>query len=113
MAKNRVNGSLFKATGIGDGQFDAFMNAVKKIYDNKIVLLQVLKAMASKGVSKILGFVFLGFILMGCGDYAKILKSPDNDLKFKAAKTYYDNTKFDKALPLFENSVSETCFTAA
>ena len=47
----------------------------------KIVLLQVLKAMASKGVSKILGFVFLGFILMGCGDYAKILKSPDNDLK--------------------------------
>ena len=59
--------------------------------------------MASKGVSKILGFVFLGFILMGCGDYAKILKSPDNDLKFKAAKTYYDNTKFDKALPLFED----------
>jgi outer membrane protein assembly factor BamD len=83
-----------------------FIQGIKEIidiYDNKIVLLQVLKAMASKGVSKILGFVFLGFILMGCGDYAKILKSPDNDLKFKAAKTYYDNTKFDKALPLFED----------
>jgi D-citramalate synthase len=37
-----INGSLFKATGIGDGQFDAFMNAVKKIYDNNKLFLPIL-----------------------------------------------------------------------
>ena len=37
-----INGSLFKATGIGDGQFDAFMNAVKKIYDNNKLILPIL-----------------------------------------------------------------------
>ena len=37
-----INGSLFKATGIGDGQFDAFMNAIKKIYDNNKLILPIL-----------------------------------------------------------------------
>lgn len=65
--------------------------------------MQVLKAMAGKGIGKIFGFVCLGILLNACGDYAKILKSPDNDLKFSSAKTYYDNAKFDRALPLFED----------
>ena len=34
-----INGILFKKSGTGDGQFDAFINAVKKIYDiNKLNL---------------------------------------------------------------------------
>ena len=34
-----INGNLFKKSGTGDGQFDAFINAVKKIYDiNKLNL---------------------------------------------------------------------------
>ena len=34
-----IDGKLFKESGTGDGQFDAFMNAVKKIYRiNKINL---------------------------------------------------------------------------
>ena len=34
-----INGNIFKKSGTGDGQFDAFINAVKKIYDiNKLNL---------------------------------------------------------------------------
>ena len=31
-----VEGNLFEAQAQGDGQFDAFMNAIKKIYDQKL-----------------------------------------------------------------------------
>lgn len=42
-------------------------------------------------------------VLSACSQYAKLLKSDDNDLKYKAAKEYYINKKYDKALPLFES----------
>ena len=37
-----INGNLFKGEGVGDGQFDAFMNAVKKIYEIKNLNLPTL-----------------------------------------------------------------------
>ena len=33
-----IDGNLFKEIGNGDGQFNAFMNAINKIYNNKIKL---------------------------------------------------------------------------
>ena len=56
---------------------------------------------SSKRVALVL--IFLGVLFSSCGEFSKILKSEDNDLKFKAAKEYYDNSKFDKALPLFDD----------
>ena len=37
-----INGYLFKGDGIGDGQFNAFINAVKKIYESNKLYLPVL-----------------------------------------------------------------------
>jgi len=50
-------------------------------------------------------FIFSMVLLFvaGCGDYGKLLKSKDNDLKYKAARDYYAKEKYDKALPLFED----------
>jgi len=59
--------------------------------------------MAVKGIGRVLIFAVLGLVLSSCSDYAKILKSKDTDYKFKAAKSYYDDSKFNKALPLFED----------
>ncbi len=40
--------------------------------------------------------------LSACSRYQKILKSTDLDLKFKAAVEYYDDEKYNKAYPLFD-----------
>ncbi|MDA0757949.1 MAG: 2-isopropylmalate synthase [Bacteroidetes bacterium] len=37
-----INGELFKESGSGDGQFDAFMNAIKKIYNKINIILPLL-----------------------------------------------------------------------
>ena len=37
-----INGDLFKGDGIGDGQFNAFINAIKKIYERNKLNLPVL-----------------------------------------------------------------------
>lgn len=42
-------------------------------------------------------------LLFSCGEYSKLIKSDDNDLKFKAGVDYYKNSKYDRALPLFED----------
>lgn len=41
----------------------------------------------------------------GCSKYQKLLKSSDMDLKYEAAIQYYDNEKYDKAMPLFEELI--------
>lgn len=40
-----------------------------------------------------------------CSEYQKILKSPDLDLKFEKAKVYFNDQKYDKAYPLFDELV--------
>lgn len=46
--------------------------------------------------------VFLMVIFASCGEYNKVVKGSDYDLKYKKAFEYYENKKFSKALQLFE-----------
>lgn len=42
----------------------------------------------------------------GCSKYQRILKSNDFEQKFDMAKVYYDNGKYQKAFPLFEELIT-------
>jgi outer membrane protein assembly factor BamD len=42
----------------------------------------------------------------GCDSYKKIRKSDDLDLKYQKAKEYYNEEKWDKAIPLFEELIN-------
>lgn len=42
-------------------------------------------------------------ILSSCGEYNKILKSKDADLRYTYAKRYYDEKKYDRSATLFES----------
>lgn len=51
-------------------------------------------------------FVFLLTLLItSCGEYNKILKSSDNELKYTYAKKYYDEKKYSKAITLLEDLI--------
>ncbi len=41
-------------------------------------------------------------VVSACSRYQKVLKSTDLDLKFKAAVEYYEDEKYNKAYPLFD-----------
>lgn len=47
-------------------------------------------------------FALFTFILGGCSEYQKLLKSSDNDLKYKKAVEYYNGEEYVKASTLFE-----------
>jgi outer membrane protein assembly factor BamD len=51
--------------------------------------------------------LFLMLLLGGaaCSEYQKILKSPDLDLKFEKAVGYFNQEKYEKAYPLFDELV--------
>ncbi len=59
--------------------------------------------MVKKGIFRSVLMLLVAAIMASCGDYGKILKSKDNDVKYKAARDFYANKKYDKALPLFED----------
>lgn len=44
-------------------------------------------------------------VVSSCGEYNKILKSSDNELKYTYAKKYYDDKKYSKAITLLEDLV--------
>lgn len=46
------------------------------------------------------------FAFSGCSKYQRILKSNDFEQKFDMAKMYYDNGKYQKAFPLFEELIT-------
>lgn len=46
------------------------------------------------------------FLLTGCTEYSKVLKSNDYNLKFEKAKEYYHSGDCTKALPLLEELLS-------
>ena len=50
---------------------------------------------------RILLFLLL-FVFTSCGQYHKIVKSKDNDLKYKSAIEYYEIGKYYRAINLFE-----------
>lgn len=41
-------------------------------------------------------------LIAACGDYQKVLKSTDTDYKYKRAVEYFENEKYDRAYPLFD-----------
>lgn len=57
-------------------------------------------------ITRFLGLFFLsGFLFLqaGCGNYQKVLKGDKPEKKYELAKKLYDNEKYEKALPLFDD----------
>jgi len=54
---------------------------------------------------KILCAVLVAFILVSCGEYNKILKSTDYELKYQYAKKYFDEKKYGRSITLLEELV--------
>ena len=50
-------------------------------------------------------FSLLLVILASCGEYNKILKNPDTLVKYEAAKKYFDQGKYSRAVALLEEAV--------
>ncbi len=50
--------------------------------------------------------LFILTVFAGCSKYQRILKSNDFEQKFDMAKVYYDNGKYQKAFPLFEELIT-------
>lgn len=61
----------------------------------------ILKRGIGKAIYPIALFSLIFFF--SCGSYQKILKSDDVNLKFEAAKKYYNEGAYHKALPIFED----------
>lgn len=61
--------------------------------------------MLKKASSAIL-FLAILMVFAGCSKYQRILKSNDFEKKFDMAKVYYDNGKYQKAFPLFEELIT-------
>ncbi len=58
-----------------------------------------------RDISKDLRSLYLLFallILASCSEYNKILKNPDVQKKYEAAKVYYEEEEYEKALSLFD-----------
>lgn len=47
-------------------------------------------------------FLFSIVVLTSCSEYNKILKNPDVQKKYEAAKVYYEEEEYEKALSLFD-----------
>ena len=51
---------------------------------------------------RLLIFLFSLVVLTSCSEYNKILKNPDVQKKYAAAKVYYEEGEYEKALSLFD-----------
>lgn len=54
---------------------------------------------------KILCLLLLSLIIASCGEYNKILKSTDYELKYTYAKKYFDQKKYGRSITLLEELV--------
>jgi len=54
---------------------------------------------------KILCLLLLSLIIVSCGEYNKILKSTDYELKYTYAKKYFDQKKYGRSITLLEELV--------
>jgi outer membrane protein assembly factor BamD len=52
-----------------------------------------------------IGLLITAFLLNGCGDYSKILKSTDYEFKYKKAVEYYEGGEFVRAGTLFQELI--------
>ncbi|MCQ2976206.1 MAG: outer membrane protein assembly factor BamD [Bacteroidales bacterium] len=51
---------------------------------------------------KLLALLLLSISVVSCGEFSKLLKGNDYDLKYTKGFEYYENKKYDKALQIFE-----------
>jgi len=57
-------------------------------------------------------FYLVGVVLIAigaftsCGEYNKVLKSTDANLKYSKGMEYYEQGRYERALPLFEELIS-------
>ena len=65
----------------------------------------IFAAMFKKAYSAIT-ILSIMLVFAGCSKYQRILKSNDFEKKFEMAKAYYDNGKYQKAFPLFEELIT-------
>lgn len=78
-----------------------FLHAViLRIFADQIVLLFMSKLQLFRTFLPVLFFAL--FAIGGCSEYQKVLKSSDSDYKFKKAKEYFEDEKYAKAYPLFD-----------
>lgn len=56
-------------------------------------------------MKKVLFFLLAGFLLASCGEYNKVLKTSDYEVKYEYAKKYYAEKKYSKAYTLLEDVV--------
>lgn len=56
----------------------------------------------TKFYAGIIALLMLSCVAVSCGEFGKLLKGNDYDLKYTKAFEYYDRGKYDKALQLFE-----------
>ena len=50
-------------------------------------------------------FIFFASTLYSCSKYQKVLKSDDINFKYEQAVKYYNNSEFNKALPIFNELI--------
>ncbi len=60
-----------------------------------------------KSALKGLPILLLALFLSSCSEYQKVLKSADLDYKFSKAVEYYNKGKFNKALPIFDELLTQ------
>jgi outer membrane protein assembly factor BamD len=56
-------------------------------------------------MKKLLSILVAGFLLASCGEYNKVLKTSDYELKYEYAKKYYAEKKYSRASTLLEDVV--------
>jgi len=62
--------------------------------------------------SKVIGFLLIASLFTACGEYNKILKSTDLNVKFEYAKKYFDEGKYSRTATLLEDVVQMTRTTS-
>jgi outer membrane protein assembly factor BamD len=62
--------------------------------------------------SGITGFIIFSLILVSCGEYNKVLKSTDYNVKLSYAKKYFEQGKYNRSASLLEDIVPVTRNTA-
>ena len=65
-----------------------------------------LRNMRINNTSKLILLFAVAILLGSCGEYNKILKSTDRDLKYTYAKKYFEEKKYSRSIALLEGLVS-------
>ncbi len=57
-------------------------------------------------VRRIIFFLFTVVILSSCGEYNKVLKNPDYEVRYEYAKKYFNEGKYSRAATLLEDMIA-------